>query len=143
MDLTNKAPGIFIPNQKLRDEMGNCKDLHHLGDLYPWEDDVLRHYFGEYYKAKEKFHSISTAGAIMYGYLKARPQQLCDSLNNPANENFFLKREMLWAWLEQNEEELKLPFSGADGRNGKPFAESMPTYANMQGAQDILRKEPK
>jgi hypothetical protein len=122
---------IILKNDKLKETMTDGGEMNHLGDLWPFENAVLHEYFGEYYKPETQKRQQRTTSVILNQYMKYRPAELCASLMNPVNPNFFLKREILWKWLELHEETFKLPFKSKDGREGKPFEEAMPDYANL------------
>ena len=136
---------IFIPSDKLKKTMTDSGEINVLGHLWPFEDDVLRRYWGIYYESKTEFNQFSTSAGILNRYFKVRDKQLVDSLVRPDNPNFFIKREMLWAWLEDNEADMHLPFKSKDGRDGIPFEKAMPNYANLtiDSVKQALRKEDK
>ena len=129
--LDGKSPSIWIPNEKVRDNSTKSGEMHHLGDYWPFEEYTLRAYWGHYFSPKEKVGLVSTTNSILNAYMRLRNANLMTSLMNPANPNFFYKRDILWQWLIQNEPEMNLPFKSRDGREGKPFASAMPDYAEL------------
>ena len=92
-------------------------DVCKLGDMYPFEDKVIRAYFGKYCYDQFKFNLIYCA------YFKIRQ---ADFINKIALN--FEKHAYLWNLLCNEEVNMHLPFNAINGRNGAPFEVQLPEH---------------
>lgn len=98
--------------------MSKSKDLNKLGDMFPFEYQVLEAYFGEYMKDAIK------KNVIMYKYFKVRMPEYLEKIVYRLDRYY-----VLWKLLLDLEGFMGLPFRSIDGRDGATYSEAMPQFA--------------
>jgi hypothetical protein len=98
--------------------MSKSKDINKLGEIYPFEFQVLEAFFGEYMKNAYKKNLIIVA------YMKVRQADFMVKICFHPE-----KRQHFWNLLCILEEDMHLPFRAIDGRDGRTFAQMLPAFA--------------
>lgn len=92
-------------------------DASHLGEIYPFEEPVIKAYFGGNYRDPIKRNLIWVA------YFKVRQPLFMQNLAFNSE-----RRAHMWNLLCLIESDMHLPFRAIDGRDGNSFSEQLPEF---------------